>query len=114
MAREPAGNPTDERELVLTRILRAPRAAVYRAWTEPELLKQWFAPLPYTTPHAALDFRPGGTSDITMRSPESEDLPNPGVYLEVVPNERLVLTDAYTPRIGGCMAGEGPLGPRGT
>jgi len=40
--------------------------------------------------------RPGGTSDITMRSPEGEDLPNAGVYLEVVPNERLVLTDAYT------------------
>lgn len=85
-----------ERELVLTRIYDAPPEKVYRAWTEPELLKQWFAPLPWTTPEAELDLRPGGANKITMRSPEGEDFPNLGVYLEVVPNQRLVFTDAYT------------------
>jgi uncharacterized protein YndB with AHSA1/START domain len=90
----PAG--TADRDLVLTRIINAPREKVYRAWTEAELLKQWFAPLPYTTPFAKLDVRPGGANTVTMRSPDGQDMPNSGVYLEVVKNERLVFTDAYT------------------
>ena len=85
-----------DRELVLTRLIDAPRARLYRAWTEPELLKQWFAPNPYTTPVAELDVRPGGANLIVMRSPDGKGIPNRGVYLEVVENERLVFTDAYT------------------
>jgi uncharacterized protein YndB with AHSA1/START domain len=85
-----------ERELVLSRIIDAPPQKVYRAWTEPELLKQWFAPAPFTTPVAELDVRPGGANRIVMRSADGKELPNRGVYLEVVPNERLVFTDAYT------------------
>jgi uncharacterized protein YndB with AHSA1/START domain len=87
--------PAAERELVLTRLVEAPREKLFRAWTEPELLKRWFAPLPWTTPHAELDVRPGGASLVVMRSPEGKDFPNRGVYLEVVRNERLVVTDAY-------------------
>jgi uncharacterized protein YndB with AHSA1/START domain len=87
--------PNSDRELVLTRIIDAPRESVYRAWTEPELLKQWFAPLPYTTPHAELDVRPGGANLIVMSDPEGNEFANRGVYLEVVENERLVITDAY-------------------
>lgn len=86
----------DPRDLVLTRLIPVPRRALWRAWTEPDLLKQWFALKPYTTPVAELDVRPGGTSLIVMRSPEGQDMPNPGVYLEVVTDERLVVTDAYT------------------
>lgn len=88
--------PTSDRELVLTRIIDAPREKVFKAWTDPELLKQWFAPLPYTTPVAELDVRPGGSNLVVMRDPDGNDLPNRGVYLEVVENERLVVTDAYT------------------
>ena len=88
--------PSSDRELVLTRLIDAPRAAVFRAWTDPDLLKRWFAPRPYTTPVAELDVRPGGASLVVMRSPEGREIPNRGVYLEVVENERLVFTDAYT------------------
>jgi uncharacterized protein YndB with AHSA1/START domain len=84
-----------DRELVLTRLINAPRAKVYRAWTDPELLKQWFAPKPYTTPIVEVDVRPGGSAYFVMRGPDGKDLPNRGVYLEVVPNEKLVSTDAY-------------------
>jgi uncharacterized protein YndB with AHSA1/START domain len=87
--------PSSDRELVLTRLIDAPPATVYRAWTEPALLKQWFAPLPYTTPVAELDVRPGGANLVVMRAPDGTELPNRGVYLEVVPNRRLVFTDAY-------------------
>jgi uncharacterized protein YndB with AHSA1/START domain len=88
--------PTADRELVLTRLIDAPREKLFRAWTEPALLKQWFAPLPYTTPVAELDVRPGGANLIVMRGPDGTEMPNRGVYLEVVENERLVFTDAYT------------------
>jgi uncharacterized protein YndB with AHSA1/START domain len=88
--------PETDRELVLTRDIDAPRDKLFRAWTQPELLKQWFAPLPFTTPHAELDVRPGGSSVIVMRGPDGTDYPNRGVYLEVVENERLVTTDAFT------------------
>lgn len=87
--------PAPEHELVLTRLIDAPRQKLFRCWTEPELLKQWFAPLPYTITHAELDVRPGGSCLITMRSPDGQDMPLPGVYLEVVPDEKLVTTDAY-------------------
>src|ERR1700704_5577558 len=88
--------PEQNHELSLTRLIDAPRAKVYRCWSEPELLKQWFAPAPYTTQVAELDLRPGGGNFIVMRSPDGQDMPNRGQYLEVVPNERLVFTDAYT------------------
>ena len=87
---------TTEHELVLTRLIDAPREKLFRAWTEPELMKKWFSPAPWTTPHAEMDLRPGGASLIVMRSPEGQDMPNPGIILEVVKNEKLVFTDAYT------------------
>ena len=91
-----ATTSTEGRELILTRIIDAPRDKVFRAWTEPELLKQWFAPLPWTTSKAETDTRAGGASLIVMRSPEGNEFPSRGVYFEVVKNERLVFTDAFT------------------
>lgn len=87
---------TSDRELVLTRLIAAPRWKLFQAWTRPELVVQWFAPRPWSTARAEMDVRPGGTSLVVMRSPEGQEFPNPGVYLEVVENERLVVTDAYT------------------
>lgn len=89
-------NDIADRELVLTRIIDAPREKLFRAWTDPQLLKQWFVPRPWTIASAEVDVRPGGSSLIVMRDPEGNDHPNRGVYLEVVENERLVFTDAYT------------------
>jgi uncharacterized protein YndB with AHSA1/START domain len=83
-------------ELSLVRIINAAPEKVFRAWTEPDLLKQWFTPKPWTVASAELDVRPGGTNLIVMCSPEGQEYPNRGVYLEVVKNQRLVMTDAYT------------------
>jgi len=87
---------TAEHELVLTRLIDAPRENLFRCWTEPALIKQWFAPKPYTTPVAEVDLRVGGASNIVMQSPDGQQIPCPGTYLEVVPNRKLVFTDAYT------------------
>jgi uncharacterized protein YndB with AHSA1/START domain len=89
------GPMSSTHELSLTRLIDAPRANVYRAWTEPALLRQWFAPRPYSTPVAELDVRPGGRIMIVMQGPDGTEMPCPGVYLEVVPGRRLVTTDAF-------------------
>ena len=68
-ARKAAENTS--RELVLTRLIDAPREKLFRAWTEPELLKQWFVPKPWTISVAEVDVRPGGASLIVMRDPEA-------------------------------------------
>ena len=87
---------TADHELVLTRLIDAPRANLFRCWTEPSLLKQWFAPAPYTTPVAEVELRVGGANNIVMRSPDGQEIPCPGTYLEIVPDRKLVFTDAYT------------------
>ena len=84
------------RELTLTRLIDAPASKLFDAWTKPDLLMQWFCPKPWTVFSAQLDVRPGGSNVIVMRSPEGQEFPNRGVYLEVVKNRRLVITDAYT------------------
>lgn len=87
---------TAKHELVLDRLIDAPRKNVYRCWTEPKLLTQWFTPAPWKTPKAETDVRPGGSSYFLMQGPNGEEMHNYGVYLDVVPNERLVFTDAFT------------------
>lgn len=87
--------PDPERDLVLTRLIDAPPEKLFRAWTEAALLEQWFTPRPWTVARAETDVRPGGANLIVMRSPEGQEFPNRGVYLEVVRNQRLVFTDAY-------------------
>lgn len=85
-----------DRELVLQRVLHASREKLYRCWTTPELIVQWFTPPPFKTTKAVMDVRAGGASNITMQGPDGQEFSNPGLYLEVVPNEKLVFTDAFT------------------
>lgn len=99
-------NDINERTLVLTRLIDATPDKVFRCWTEPELMKQWFAPRPWTTPKIAVDVRPGGASAVTMADENGVEYPNPGQYLEVVPNKKIVFTDAY---VGGWVPSEKPF-----
>ena len=84
-------------DLVLERIVDVPRELVWAAWTNPEKIKKWFTPAPWTTVDCELDLRPGGIFRTIMRSPEGQEFPHVGCYLEVVPNERLVRTSALGP-----------------
>ena len=84
-------------DLVLERVVDVPPALVWKAWTTPELLMQWFTPKPWTTPEMEVDLRPGGIFRNVMQSPEGEKMTNGGSFLEVVPNERLVWTSALLP-----------------
>ena len=83
-------------ELSLTRLIDVPREKLFRCWTEPALITQWFTPPPWKTIRAETDVRAGGSSNIVMQGPDGTEMPNRGIYLEVVKNEKLVFTDAFT------------------
>jgi uncharacterized protein YndB with AHSA1/START domain len=83
-----------DRELVLVRVFDAPREAVFKAWTDPKALAQWWGPKGFTNPVCEADARPGGKWRIVMQGPEGGQYPHGGEYLEVVPPEKLVMTNA--------------------
>ena len=92
-------SPT-EQELVITRVFDAPREAVWKAWTDPERMKLWWGPKGFTAPVINIDFRVGGTILSCMRSPEGRDFWGTGVYREIVPLERIVVTDSFADEHG--------------
>lgn len=96
-------------DLVLERTLNAPRNLVWRALTETELLKRWFAPRPYEISEFELDLKPGGIFRMRMVGPDGFDTGhgNPGCVLEVVEGERLAWTSALGPGFRPAEMGEG-------
>ena len=81
-----------DRVLTIERVLDAPRELVFKAWTEPKHMVQWFGPRGFTTTIVAHDFRPGGTYRLRMRGPEGDDHWVQGVYREIAEPGRLVMT----------------------
>lgn len=84
-----------DREIVITRVFDAPRELVFKAWTEPEHVAQWWGPKGFTTKVIALDLRPGGESRYVMIGPDGTEYPGKGVFREIVPPERIVTTDEF-------------------
>lgn len=92
------GFQTDPKlDLVLEREVDVSPEKVWKAWTTPEHLKKWFTPAPWKTVACEIDLRPGGKFHTVMQSPEGQQFPGTGCYLEVVPNRRLVWTSALLP-----------------
>jgi uncharacterized protein YndB with AHSA1/START domain/DNA-binding transcriptional ArsR family regulator len=79
-------------ELTLTRVFDAPRELVFKAWTDPRLVAEWWGPHGFTNPVVELDLHPGGAIYILMRLPDGRDNPMKGTFHEIVPPERLVFT----------------------
>jgi uncharacterized protein YndB with AHSA1/START domain len=80
-----------EREIVLARVLDAPRAAVYAAWTDAAAFCEWFGPDGFTCTVHEMDVRPGGRARFDMIAPDGTVYTNRFDYLELVPDERMVL-----------------------
>lgn len=96
-------------DLVLERVLDVPKDLVWRAYTDPEQLKKWFVPAPWSLADCEVDLRPGGIFRTVMRSPEGQEFAGAGCYLEVVPGEKLVWTSALAPGFRPAEASEGAL-----
>ena len=85
--------PHGEATVTLTRVYDAPRDLVWRAWTDPKHMAQWFGPRGFTSSVPELDVRIGGNLRIIMHGPDGNDYPMKGVFREVVPPERLVFSN---------------------
>jgi uncharacterized protein YndB with AHSA1/START domain len=90
----------DLRELVITRIFEAPRELVFRAWTEDEHLKQWFAPRGFTIPICRLNLIPGGTFLYCMRATNGAETWAKWSFLEIVPPKRIMLVNTFSNKYG--------------
>jgi uncharacterized protein YndB with AHSA1/START domain len=89
-----------ERELTISRVFDAPRALVFKVWTDPKHLAQWWGPQGFTNPVCEFDARVGGELRIHMRGPDGDVYPMKGVIREFVPPERLVFTSIAVDAVG--------------
>lgn len=80
-------------ELVITRVLDAPRSAVWKAWTVRAHIEEWWCPKPWRAEFTGFDVRPGGAFDALMRGPNGEKQSVPGSFLDIAQEERIVFTD---------------------
>jgi len=96
-------------DLILERTLDAPIELVWEAYTNPEHIKQWFAPKPYQITECELDLHPGGIFRIRMVGPDGFDTGHgvPGCVLEVIDHEKLTWTSALGPGYRPNLSGEG-------
>lgn len=88
-------NDVSDRELVIVREFAAPRALVWRVWTEPAHVAQWFGPRGFSTTVSASDLRTDGKWRYVMHGPDGSEYAFGGVFLEVVPLEKVVSTDEF-------------------
>jgi uncharacterized protein YndB with AHSA1/START domain len=86
--------PTARRELTITRVIDAPREAVFDAWTDPRQMAQWWGPNGFTNPVCEMDARPGGAIRLVMRAPDGVDYPMTGTFREIAKPRRLVYAAA--------------------
>jgi uncharacterized protein YndB with AHSA1/START domain len=93
---------TADREIVISRVVDAPRELVWKAWTDPEHVAKWWGPNGFTTSIEIMDFRPGGVWKLTMHGPDGASYPNKSVFVEIVEPERIVFNH------GGAREGGGP------
>jgi uncharacterized protein YndB with AHSA1/START domain len=104
--RTDAPTTADEGVLVIERVFDAPRELVWKAWTEPELVMRWWGPKGFTAPAAEIDFRVGGKILFAMQSAdfnEGRPIWSTGVYREIVPLERIVMTDSFADEDGNVV-----------
>ena len=89
--------------LVITRIFDAPRELVWKSWTNPQQMMRWWGPKGFTCPVCKIDFRIGGEYLSCMRSPDGKEFWSKGTYQEIVPLEKLVMTDAFADEKGNTV-----------
>ena len=92
---------TESHEFVITRTFAAPRAVIWRAWTDAEELKKWFGPKGCTLPYASMDFRPDGVFHYAMRTPDGKEMWGKWTFREIVAPEKLVLVSSFSDAQGG-------------
>ena len=86
-----------DREMIAVRMLDAPRALVWKAWTDPDILKQWWGPNGFTNTFHEFDLRPGGDWRFVMHGPDGKNYDNHNVFVEISPQSRIVMDHIVDP-----------------
>jgi len=93
--------------IVISRIFKAPRGKVWQAWTNPEMVKKWWGPKGFWAPSVKIDFKVGGKYIYAMHGPSGSefdlDMYSSGVYKEIVPLKKLVVTDYFSDKKGNLV-----------
>ena len=89
---------TKDRELLLSRILNAPVALVWEAWTQPEHIANWWGPNGFTNTITKMDFRPGGEWDLVMHGPDGTNYKNKSVFKEIIQYKKIVYEHVSGPK----------------
>lgn len=97
-------------DLLFERVTPLTPEKLWKGWTDPDILMKWFTPRPWTVSDCKIDLRPGGQFYTLMRSPEGQEFPNMGCYLDVIPNKKLVWTNMLEPGFRPASLGEGGFG----
>ncbi len=92
-----------ETEFLITRVFNAPRKLVWKAFTEPERLEQWWGPRGFTTRVHKLELRPGGVFLYSQRLPDGRQMWGKWIYREIVAPERMVVVTSF------CDENENPV-----
>jgi uncharacterized protein YndB with AHSA1/START domain len=100
-----APTPSEDNVIVITRVVDAPRALVFEAFTQPQHLAQFWGPKGFSAPVCEVDLRVGGRFRVDLRGPDGATYPCTGIYREIVPGERLVYAN---PPGGGAAARPAP------
>ena len=95
---------TIENSIVITRDFNVPSKTVFKCWSDPEKVKQWFSPKGFTTPYFDHDFRVGGISHVCMRGPDGKEYWSKGVYIEIIEPYRIVRTDTFSDEKGNTVS----------
>ncbi|MGC4102117.1 SRPBCC family protein [Ferruginibacter sp.] len=99
-------NNTADRELLLTRLLNAPAELVWKVFTEPEHIKNWWGPNGFTNTIFTMDVQPGGEWELTMHGPDGTDYKNKSVYKEIVPLKKIVYDHVSGPHFTATISFE--------
>ncbi len=91
-----SADSTGPHDLEISRLLNVPRGAVWRAWADPDRLKEWWCPKPWSTEVRAFELRPGGAFHTFMQGPDGGSSDNPGSFVEIIPQARIVFTSLLT------------------
>ena len=91
---------TRPEEIIITRIIDAPRDRVFKAWTTPAYVEDWWGPHGFTAPNITIDLRTGGKYLFCMRGPDGKDYWSGGTYHDIVKNERITCTDYFSDENG--------------
>jgi uncharacterized protein YndB with AHSA1/START domain len=95
--------------LIIERVFDAPRDLVWKAWTNPEIMKQWWGPKNFTAPHISIDFKVGGKYLYCMHGSPAEGAPeqdfwSTGIFKEIIPNEKIVASDSFADENGNVVS----------